>query len=235
MRVLLTATWLLIGAAITSGIYWTFLITPESSISALFASAVLALIAFFTAAVTITGAIEILQHGFSTAGVMRALRSIGSAIPAALILLLLWWITMRAEAAITMRSGEISAWFIARFGWADVSWLFRGVHGIAIWLRWVVAAMLAASMMAAVTARGWIAAADRGWVTQALRPRAIAVATIFFVLLIAVPWTFLVPWRPQGLPATSAELVFTVAKLALSAIVFATGASLMLREATRAQ
>lgn len=234
MRVLLASAWLLFGAAITGGIYWAFLITPESSVPALLASAVLITIAFASASFTVTGAIEILQRGFSTAGLVRAMRGISGGIPAAMIVLLFWWITTRAEAAVAMRSGEISAFFIARFGWADVSWLFRGLHGIAIWLRWVMAAVLAASVMTAVLSRGWVAAADRGWMTQALRPRSIVAATLSFVLLIVLPWTFLVPWRPPGLPATFAELAFTVAKLTLAAIVFSAGASLILREATRA-
>ena len=54
-----------------------------------------------------------------------------------------------------MRSGEINAWFIARFGWDDVSWLLHGDRGIVgrRGCRWVVAALLALSLMARRSSR----------------------------------------------------------------------------------
>ena len=55
----------------------------------------------------------------------------------------------------------------------------------------------------------------------------------FFALFVAVPWMYLVPWRPRGIPATSAELAFIGAKLAVAAILFAVGAAIIIREASR--
>ena len=72
-----------------------------------------------------------------------------------------------------MRSGQISAWFIARFGWDDVSWLFTAIRYVAQWLRWVIAALLALSLMAGFVAIGWRALAQAAWIRRALRPRAI--------------------------------------------------------------
>ena len=43
----------------------------------------------------------------------------------------------------------------------------------------------------------------------------------WFAVLIALPWLYLVPWRPAGLPATSIELAFIVAKLSVTAILMA--------------
>jgi hypothetical protein len=59
------------------------------------------------------------------------------------------------------------------------------------------------------------------------------IATVAFVTLYAVPWLYLVPWRPRGLPASSAELIFIGAKLAFTAILFAIGGAILVREASR--
>jgi len=50
-------------------------------------------------------------------------------------------------------------------------------------------------------------------------------------VLVAAPWVYLTPWRPAGLPATSVELAFIAAKLALTAASMATGLALIVRQA----
>jgi len=232
MRLLLATLWILIGATITAGIYWGFLITPESTIWTLMLSAVLAIIALAMAGLTANGAIAILIGGAPVAGMKRALNAVPAVVPAALIVLVIWWITARAETWIAMRNGQISAFFIARFGWADMSWLFTTIRYGAHWLRWVIAALLALSLLGAVVTRGWSAVAQSAWLRRALHPRAVVVATLLFVVLIALPWMYLVPWRPKGLPASSVEFAFIVAKLSLSALLAAVAAALIAREAS---
>ncbi|HEX8030740.1 MAG TPA: hypothetical protein VF491_19845 [Vicinamibacterales bacterium] len=233
MRLLLAAVWILLGAALTGGVYWGFLVTPESTIWTLMLSAVLAMVSLALTGFTANGAIAILRNGLSLDGVRRAIRAIPGVIPAALIVLLLWWIAGRAEASVSLRSGQISAWFIARFGWDDMTWLFTAVRYLAQWLRWVIASLLALSLLAGIVAIGWRSITQFAWLRRALHPRAVIVATIMFAILIAIPWTYLVPWRPQGLPASSVEFVFIAAKLSLTAILFALGATLITREASR--
>ena len=159
--------------------------------------------------------------------------SFHGAIPAALILLVLWWVTTHAEAWIAMRSGQINAIFIARLGWADVSCFFTAVHRAAQWTRWVLGALLALSLVAGFVAIGWSALAQAAWVRRALRPRTLIVGTIEFILLVALPWIYLVPWRPKQIPVSSAEFAFIVAKLSVSAILCAVGVALMAYEASR--
>jgi hypothetical protein len=235
MRLLLATVWVLIGSAITGAVYWGFLITPESTIWALLTSALLAIVALAMVGLTANGAIIIWSQGASPAGVRRAFSAIPAVVPAAIIVLAIWWLANRADSFVTLRSGGINAWFIARFGWDDVSWLFAGVRYLANWFRWVIAALLALSLMAGIAAIGWRSIAQGDWLRRALRPRAIAVATLWFVVLIALPWMFLVPWRPQNLPASSVEFAFIVAKLSASAIFFATGVTLVIGEVSRAR
>ena len=97
----------------------------------------------------------------------------------------------------------------------------------------MIAGLLALSLMAGFVAVGWRALAQAAWLRRALRPRAIAAATLWFGGLIALPWIYLVPWRPASLPPTSIEFAFIVAKLSIAAILFAVGAALMIYEASR--
>jgi len=233
MRLALATLWIMVGGLLTAAAYWAFLITPESTVWALMTSAVLASVTLALVGLTASGAIAMWWHGASLTSVRRAVRSIPGVIPAALIVLLIWWLATRVEIWFAMRSGPINAWFIARFGWDDVSWLFAAIGYVADWFRWVMAALLALSLMAGFVAIGWRALAQPAWLRRALRPRTIASATVWFGGLIALPWIYLVPWRPQGLPPTSIEFAFIVAKLSLSVILFAIGAALVAYEASR--
>jgi hypothetical protein len=233
MRLALATLWILTGSALTAGLYWGFLNTPESTVWMLMVSALLAVVALAMAGVTTSGAITIWSHGASLSGLGRAVRSSSSVIPAALLMVLVWWLAERAETWIALRAGQISAVFIARFGIADVSRLFTATHYVANWFRWVMSPLLALSLMAGMSAIGWAALAQAAWLRRALHPRALAMSTVWFVVLMALPWIYLVPWRPKGLPASSVEFAFIVAKLSLTAILFAIGAALITYEATR--
>lgn len=233
MKLALATLWILIGGAIAGGLYWAFLITPVSTTLALAATALLAIAVLCIAGAVINGTIEIVSRGFSASGLRRVVTYLGSIIPAGLIVLLLWWLTSRVELSVAQYSGQISAWFIARLGWDDMSWLFTTISYAAMWFRWVLGGMLALSLMAAMLTSGWSAAGRPSWIGHALRPRALLLATLAFVLFIALPWMYLVPWRPAGIPATSVELAFIVTKLSVAAVLAAAGLALIAREASR--
>lgn len=233
MRLAAATGWVLLGAAATGLVYWGFLNTPESTVFALIASALLALLTLALAGFTVNGTIALLTDGLSVTGLARAARRLPSVIPAALIVLVLWWVASRVDTWVALRSGEINAWFIARFGWSDMSWLFTAIRWFTTWLRWVMSALLALSLMAGIVSAGWRAAAQAAWLRRALRPRALLLATVWFVALIVLPWTYLVPWRPRWVPPTSVELVFIMVKLSLSAVLHALGVALIAREALR--
>ncbi len=232
MRLVTVTLWILAGAALAGGAYWSFLITPESTISSLAVSALLLLVAGFLVALTISGAIVGWQSGISPSHVRAAVAGVPSIVPAALIVALIWWLTGSVTDRVTIYSGQINAWFIATFGWDDVSWLFTGITWVALWLKWVVASMLAMSLMAGIVITGWRALAGAAWLRHALAPIHLGIATLIFVVLIAAPWIYLTPWRPEGLPATSVELAFIIAKLAATALLMALGGALIIRQAS---
>lgn len=230
MKLTLATIWILAGSAIAGGLYWGFLITPVSTALALVTTALLAIAVLALVGLIANGAIEIWSRGWSRGGLRRAFGSLASVVPAGLIILLLWWLTSLAEGFVAESSGQISAWFIARFGWDDVSWLFTAISYAAAWLRWVLGSMLALSLMAGTLSIGWQAIVQAAWIMRAVRPKALLMATLWFAGLIALPWVYLVPWRPSNLPATSIEMVFIVAKLSMAATLAAVGAALIVRQ-----
>jgi len=233
MKLALATLWILVGGAATAAVYWGFLITPESTVWALILSAILAIATLAVAGLTINGAILISTGVAPFTGSRRAIAMIPAVIPAAIVVLIIWWITNRIETWVTIYSGQINAWFIARLGWDNVSWLFNAIRYGAIWLRWVVAGLLALSLMSGLLSVGWRALAQLAWIRRAISPSALLVATLSFVALVVLPWVYLVPWRPRNLPASSTELVFIVVKLSIAAVLIAVGAALMVRAASR--
>lgn len=232
MRLAVTSLWLLAGAALTGAAYWTFLITPESTASALALSALLLLVSFFLLAMTLSGAILGWSRGPSAQLFRSAVTSASPIVPAALIFGAIWWLVGSVTDQVTIYSGQINAWFIATLGWDDISLLFRAINWVAIWLKWVVASMLALSLMSAVITSGWRALAGLTWIRHALSPPRLGLATLSFGILVAAPWRYLAPWRPDGLPATAIEMAFIAGKLSLTALLMAIGTSLMIRQAT---
>ena len=233
MKLAAITLWILAGATLTGGAYWTFLITPESTVGSLAVSALLLGIAFFLLAVTVSGAIQGWARGMSPSIFRSAITGVAAIVPAVLVFAAVWWLVGSVTDRVTIYSGQINAWFIARFGWSDVSGLFRAIDWAAIWMKGVAAPMLALSLMGAITLTGWQSLTPAAWLRHAVSPLRLAPATFWFALFVAAPWTYLAPWRPEGLPATSVELVFIIAKLSVTGVLMAIGAALMIREGTR--
>lgn len=232
MKLAAITLWILAGAALTGGAYWTFLITPESTVGSLAVSTLLLAVAFFLLAVTISGAIQGWAHGMSVSLLRSAISGVAAIVPAALVFAAVWWLAGGVTDRVTIYSGQINAWFIARLGWSDVSALFRAIDWAAIWLKGVAAPMLALSLMGAITLAGWRSLSRAAWLTHAVSPLRLALATLWFGSFVAAPWIYLAPWRPQGVPATSVELMFIIARLSVTALLMAIGVALIIRQAT---
>lgn len=219
-RVAEATAWVLAGGLLTGAAYWAFLNTPESTMWALVLSAALAIVSLSLLAITVTGAMLVWSNGSSRDTLRRAVARVPVIIPAALIVWLVWLLVGRVTGWVSANSGQISAWFIARFGWSDVSALFSAINWTAWWVRWVLAPMIGLSVLAGV-------------VRRAASPLRLAIATLWFLLLVAAPWFYLAPWRPAGLQPTVVEPVFIAAKLALTALIMTVGVALIIREAAR--
>lgn len=233
MRLALVTAWILVGAAMTAAAYWALLNTPESTVLALASSALLVVMTLALLSFTLNGAIALWVDGPSSAALSRSFRRIPAVVPALIVFALCWWIAQALDGWVALHSGEINAWFIAAFGWADMSWLFAAIRAFTTWLRWVIGGLLALSLMGVMTSIGWRAGIGLQWLRRSLRPRTLIVATLWFIALIALPWIYLVPWRPAWVSPTGAELTFIVSKLSVAAILMAAGVALMIHEVMR--
>lgn len=213
--------WILAWGVLTGATYWAFLTTPESTVWALMLSALLAIVSLTLLAIAINGAIAAWSSGLSRDTLRRAAARIPAIVPAVLIVAMSWWLVGRITGWVSAHSGEISAWFIARLGWSDVSALFIGINWLGWWVRWIFMPMIALSVVAGGNRRG-------------ASPLRLVIATLWFLLLVAAPWAYLAPWRPAGIPPTWVEPMFIALKLAVTALLMATGLALITREASRA-
>jgi hypothetical protein len=197
VRVALITAWLIVGQVIVGALFWQFLATPESNTTMLLISAVLVLAMILVAGVTLGSAILTSASSNISRAVWGAPWIVVAVVPAAIV----WWLVTQADRWIAIHSGEVAAWFIATLGWADVSWLMRALDYISLWLRAVVAPLLAIALFAALLFRGRTALVQLRWIGRALRPSTLVVSTLAFALLIALPLQAAY-WQPPGLPPT---------------------------------
>jgi hypothetical protein len=223
------ALWLLVGLAVAGGVYWGFLNTPESTVLALLLSAVLAIATLVVVAISVNGASLAWSFGWSGNVIKRSISGVPAFIVAALVGGAIWWATGASLAWVSSYSGQISAWFIARFGWADASSFFNAIAWAGRWLQWVVGPLVALSLLGSMLIGEW--SSDRWrWIVRGLSPFRLTLATVWVGLFVAAPWMYLLPWQPGGLPPTFVEMAFVAAKLGVVAVLAATGIALLVRE-----
>jgi len=221
------ALWLGGGAAVVGGLYWSFLNTPEANLVTLTLSAVLAFLMIAVAAIVINVAVLLALGSPVRSSVVTGARRSVAVVVASLPVLALVWLINRGDAWVASRSGEISAWFIAKVGWADASPLFQTQMYLSVWLRWVLLPVTALAALAVWLKHGRHAIVTPRWVRVAWHWRTLLIATLAFVVLIAYPWRAAL-WRPQGLPPTWIEPVLAALRLSVVVVSMAMGAAVVI-------
>ena len=219
------ATALGLGVALCAGLYWMFLNTPESNALMLTASALMALAFAGAAALAVNAAVLLARGATFRAALGGAARGLFWFVVAITPLALAWWAIGWMDGWVERHSGEINAWFIAQFGWADISGVLATQVWLSRWLRWAVFPVLSLSLLATLLS-GQDRASATAWLRRAWHWRTIAVPTLVFVLLFALPWQ-LTGWRPQ-LPATWIEPTAAAGRLGLALLLALAGAAIMI-------
>jgi len=232
-RVLIVALWLACGSAVIGGFYWLFLGTPESSALMLVVSALLLLAMGFIAAVIGNGGVLLALDETAIGSVKRATRDAYVFLLPLAVVVLGVVATRYVDGWLERASGEIGAWFIATFDWADVTSVFRAAAYLSEWLRWVVVPLAALAVLAAVLRRGVRALTSTRWVRAAWGWRTVLIATAVYVLCIALPWR-LASWRPEGVPPSWIEPTLAGLKLFLAGAAMAIGAAVVIVVVARA-
>lgn len=227
------ARWLAFGAALVAICHWAFLETTEVN------TFTLALSAFFLVLMVVTGAgVVNLAILLALGGTVKkqfgtARRHIGWCLLIALPIIAVVLGIMQVDAWVARHAGEIGAWFIARFGWADSTPVLRAYSYFSAWLRWVVLPLTGIAAMAAVFQQGRRGVATSRWLAAAWHWRTILVATVASYLCVVLPWR-LAFWRPEGLPPTWVEPALAALKLAFVVVAMAVGAAVIVLVTVRA-
>jgi hypothetical protein len=231
-RLLRASLWLFVAQVVAGALYWVFLITPESNVAMLAASAGLGLLLLALASLAAAGAVGIWHGDGLRAGLRRPGRAIAAGLLAAVLLHVVVFLSEVAFHRLVADEAGIRAMLIARFGWADATPLFTAAAWVAAWLRWVVAPLLACSAFAAWLGAGARGLAGTAWLRRALSPLALVTATAAVYVLVYWPWQW-VEWRPTGLPPTWVEPVAAAAKLAAILLAMSAAWALIVRVAAR--
>jgi hypothetical protein len=226
------AAWLACGSGSVFGLYWLFLTTPESNTLTLAASAATVAGAMVLTAGCVSGAVLLSTGAPFSRVIGRAFSGIHWFVLAALPVLLTWWAVALADSWVGQHAGEINAWFIAAWGWADVSWVMGAHLWVSRWIRWVLMPLAALSLLAALLQNGAAGARDRGWIRRAWHWRTLVLATVVFGLLLALPWQ-LAEWRPN-LPPTWVQPAVALVRLGTVVVLWSVGAALLIRLAATA-
>lgn len=211
------------GTVIAAGLYWLFLNTPESNVFMLIASALLVAALAGVTAVTVNTAVLLARGATLRRALAAGSRGTGWFVVAMTPLALAWWAIVRGDDWIVSRQGEISAWFIAQFGWADITPLLQAEVWVSRWLRWAVLPVVTLSLLAALLTQE---VGRGGWVRRAGHWRTLLVATLVFVLLFALPWQ-LTAWRPE-VPPTWLEPASAGLRLGVVFLLGLVGAAVMI-------
>jgi len=189
----------------------------------LIASVVLVLALVTVVAITVNAAVLRARGASVRTAVAAGSRGTGWFLLMVLPLLLAWWAIGRGDDWIARHQGEINAWFIARFNWADITRLLQTEMWVSRWLRWAALPVTFVSLLAALLTRE---RPRSGWVRRAWHWRTLLVATLAFFLLVALPWQ-LTNWRPP-LPPTWVEPAVAGLRLAVVFLLGLIGAAVMI-------
>ncbi|MFP5379153.1 MAG: hypothetical protein ACLGHP_05290 [Vicinamibacteria bacterium] len=219
--------WIAAGGVVTGGLYWLFLNTPESNVLMLAASAALVLAMLAVASATAGGALLAWTGPApSTTAAARGLAATPALVAGLVVGGVAWWAAARLGAWTDAQAGEIAAWFIATFDWADATPFFRAVAAAVFWVQWVVAPVLALAVVSAALDGGLRAVLHPGWLGRALHPRRLALATLWVVVLVVLPLRTLSS-SLTGLPPTWVEPMVVGLRLAAVGLVAAAGWALV--------
>jgi hypothetical protein len=231
-RLALIALWLLAGHAAAFGLFWLLLQVPESSSLMLTASALLAISVVLAWAAVTASAVGAWNPDLTVRrGLASGARGMLFALLAAAVFAVIWWTTGAMLEWHTRMRGQIDAAVMARTGSPNTLWLHGAIHWLTQFLRWTLGLSLATALLGWLLRHGMRSAVRSDWIRTALRPRRWLRITLWFALLVVLPWSHLY-WRPAGL-SLGGEPWFVAAKLSSIAILMGVGWALVLREAQR--
>jgi hypothetical protein len=234
MRALaLSTAAILAGAGLAGGLFWAFVNTPESTAITLAASLLLIVALLAVLAATLSAALAGWAGGWRMIRRDAVVRGLLAFVPALLLVVAGWFVVGSLIERLTMRSGEISAWFLAAFDWQDVRPLIRAAVLFGEWLRWIAIPFAALIWLGRAIAGTWRPESAYAWQPQASAAVRLLLVTAVAALTLWAPVTYGLYWMPRSLPPTWIEPAMAAVKLATIALVGAVGLSVIVGLAAR--
>ena len=216
-----------VGAAATGGVFWLLLNVPESNAFALALSAVLAMLLAILAGYTTSVVVAALDGATVVDAAKRGPKGLPGFLLGLAVFCALWFVTVAIDDQWTLHSGEIDALLLRYAGTASSRWLHTSIS----WLLWLVRWGIGLAVICGVTtSRVKQQSVGRGF-QLASSPLPLG-ATVAGLLVGYGLWS-LVYWRPKGLPANVAELLFVSVKLSALVLLGALIVVLVLRTFAR--
>jgi hypothetical protein len=211
-RLVAVLAWLTAGHALTFGLFWLLLSTPESNLAMLAASAVSA--SLLTLAFGWVEAAGLLAWRSGVAPWKVAGRAFGRTpgvwLGAALFVAA-WYLVGHAGVWWNNHQGETDAWLMIHFGKADTTILHQGVWYLLTVIEFL-GLSLALSLAAAVVGDGYHAVRSACWLRRGISPRQLLLLAAALIVFMWLPWQA-VNWHPSWLRPNWQESVFVTAKL----------------------
>jgi hypothetical protein len=212
-RLSIVTAWLVTGHAILAGMFWLLLSVPESNVAMLIVSALLVVALAVGFGIVEGGALLIWSGERSVRSVaLRALSTMPGVWLGLLLFVVAWLLVAHLSTSWQGHRGEIDAWLMAQFGWAETAKLHAATRWVFRFLSDVVGLSLALSLAARIVYRGLRSAAQFGCVRHALSPRTLFLLMGILLLFLWLPWRA-VDWRLAGLSPNWQETTFVAVKL----------------------
>jgi hypothetical protein len=220
------------GHAVLFAAFWLLLSIPESNATMLAASVLtVALVVWLFGWVEAMGLLWWADdEGWRTLP-RRAARANPGVLAGAALYVAVWYLVAYAGAWWHGRQGEIDAWLMVQFGWADTGKLHAAVGWLLVAVR-IIGLSLAASFASAVAGSGVGEIGHGRWVRAGVSPRRLALLAAILALFFWLPWQG-VAWRPGRLAPNWQEALFVGAKLGVLYLVANAGWALVLGLAAR--
>jgi hypothetical protein len=231
-RFIAILAWLTAGHALLVGLFWRLLVTPESNVAMLTASALTAMLltlvfGWIEAAGLLAWRTEALP--WRLAG--RAFRAAPGVWLGAALFVLVWYLVSDAGAWWAHHQGETDAWLMLHFGKANTTIVHQGFRVLLAVLQ-LFGLSLALSLASAVVGDGYRAIGSARWLRRGVSPRQLVLLAAVLFVFVWLPWQG-VNWRPSWLKPNWQETLFVTAKLGVIYLLANLGWTLAIGTAAR--
>jgi hypothetical protein len=226
-RLFAIAGWLTAGHALLFGLFWLLLSIPESNVAMLMASALtVVLMALLFGWIEAVGLLAWQGDARPRELPRRAMRAMPGVWLGTALFVGIWYLVAHAGAWWGGHQGEIDAWLMVRFGWANTGKLHVAVGWLLTFVR-VVGLSVAVSLASALVAGGFGDVGRARSVRDGVSLRRLLIIGAILIVFFWLPWRG-VDWRPTWVTPDWKETAFVAVKIGMIYVMANIGWALVL-------